>query len=35
VGLAAGWDSMRPLIYGNVPTLEQCRQAAANAAGVL
>jgi len=27
--LAAGWDVMRPLIYGDVPTLDQCRQAAA------
>ena len=25
--ISAGWDAIRPLIYGDVPTLEQCRQA--------
>jgi hypothetical protein len=33
--LSAGWASIRLLIYGEVPTLEQCRQAAQEAAGLL
>lgn len=33
--LAAGWASMRPLIYGEVPTLDQCRTSAHEAADSL
>jgi hypothetical protein len=33
--IAAGWASMRPLIYGEVPALEQCRQAAQEIANLL
>jgi Nucleotidyl transferase AbiEii toxin, Type IV TA system len=33
--LAEGWDSIRPLIYGEVPTLDQCRQSARESAGLL
>lgn len=33
--LAAGWASIRPLIYGDVPTIEQCRQSAQESAGLL
>jgi hypothetical protein len=33
--LTAGWASMRPLIYGEVPTLEQCRTSAHETADLL
>lgn len=33
--LAAGWAAMRPLIYGEVPTLEQCTASARGAAHLL
>lgn len=33
--LSAGWASIRPLIYGDIPTLVQCRQSAQEAAELL
>ncbi len=33
--LAAGWATMRPLIYGEVPTLEECRTSAREVAHLL
>lgn len=33
--IAAGWDTIRPLIYGDVPTLEQCREAVHEVAQLL
>ncbi|MEW6058838.1 MAG: nucleotidyl transferase AbiEii/AbiGii toxin family protein [Actinomycetota bacterium] len=33
--LAAGWTAIRPLVHGEVPTLEQCRTSAQEAAHLL